>query len=81
MQMGVEHVVEEDVSMDNERDEPDRDVDGRRRIRVQLSLDREVWQRLRAVAERNRRAYSTEVEIAMEQYLEREEQPQAKQSV
>jgi hypothetical protein len=33
---------------------------------------------LRAWAERNRRAYSTEVEITMEPYLEREEALQAR---
>lgn len=79
MCLGVEHVSEEVVSMAKE-DEPDRDVDGRRRLRVMLSLDPDMWKRFRLVAERNRRPYSTEVEIAMEQYLEREERPQAKQS-
>ena len=66
--------------MVKEKDESDRDVDGRRRLRVMLSLDPDMWQRFRVVAERNRRPYSTEVEIAMEQYLEREELPQNKQS-
>ena len=65
--------------MVKEKDESDRDVDGRRRLRVMLSLDPEMWQRFRIVAERNRRPYSTEVEIAMEQYLEREERAQNKQ--
>ena len=39
------------------------------------------WRRLRAWAERNRRAYSTEVEITMEPYLEREEALQARQGL
>ena len=65
--------------MVKEKDESDRDVDGRRRLRVMLSLDPDMWQRFRVVAERNRRPYSTEVEIAMEQYLEREEHPQNEQ--
>lgn len=50
-------------------DEERRSVE-RRRVPIQATIDPEVWAAMRALAERNRRPYSTEIEIAFEEHLE-----------
>jgi predicted transcriptional regulator len=42
--------------------------------RVTLYLPADLWQRLRELAQQNRRKFSTEVEIAIERHLAAEEQ-------
>lgn len=42
----------------------------RRRVPIQATIDPDVWAAMRALAERNRRPYSTEIEIAFEEHLE-----------
>ena len=56
-----------------ERDE-ERDGRGKKRVKVQFSLTAELWERMRQLAERNRRNYSNEAEIAFEEHLERDRQ-------
>ena len=58
-----------------ERDEV-RDGRGKKRVKVQFSLTAELWERMRQLAERNRRNYSNEAEIAFEEHLERDRQRQ-----
>ena len=58
-----------------ERDE-ERDGRGKKRVKVQFSLTAELWERMRQLAERNRRNYSNEAEIAFEEHLERDRQRQ-----
>ena len=58
-----------------ERDE-EREGRGKKRVKVQFSLTAELWERMRQLAERNRRNYSNEAEIAFEEHLERDRQRQ-----
>ena len=52
----------------------ERDADDRRRLRIQLSIDPDLWTEFRSLAEQNHRPYSYEVEVAMKAHLERERQ-------
>lgn len=55
--------------MSDELERVEVDGDGRRRARVQVSIDPEVWEAMKRSADDNFRTYSAEVEVACRKHL------------